>query len=76
MYLWTILTQNQIPMRYTSEFPNLPHYPPGTPRSFSKSNPADGLAFARGRTNPNCLPLHVPHVHYRDFIPFYGALRF
>jgi len=56
IYLWTIITQNQIPMRYTSDFPILPHYPPGTPRSLSKSNPTDGFAFAWGRTNPNCLP--------------------
>ena len=56
IYLLTIFTQNQIPMRYTSDFPILPHYPPGTPRSLRKSNPTDRPAFAWGRTNPNRLP--------------------
>jgi len=54
--LLAILTQNQIPLRYTPEFSILPHYPPGTPRPLSKSNPTDGSAVAWGRTNPDCLP--------------------
>jgi len=42
----TILTKNQIPIRYTSDFPILPHQPPSAPRSLSKSSPMDGSAFA------------------------------
>jgi len=44
--LLSSLTQNQIHMKYTLNFPILPHHPPSIPRSLSKSNPADGFAFA------------------------------
>ena len=71
--LLAILTQNQIPWRYTSDFPILPHHPPSAPRSLSKSNPTDGFASARGRNNPDCLPQHIFYVHYRDFIPIYST---
>ena len=54
--LLAILTPNQIPFRYTSNFPILPHYPQSVCRSLTKSNPTDEFAFARGRTNPDCLP--------------------
>jgi len=54
--LLIILAQNQIPMRYTSDVPILSHYPPGASRSLSKSSPADGFTFARGKTNPDCVP--------------------
>jgi len=36
-HLLTILAQNQIPKRYTSDFPILLHQPPDAPRSLSKS---------------------------------------
>ena len=49
--LLAILTQYQIPLRYTSDFPILLHHPPSAPRSLSKTNPTDGFAFAHGRTN-------------------------
>jgi len=54
--LLAVLTQNQLSMRYKSDFPILPHNLQGTPRSMSQSNPPDGFTFARGRTNPDCLP--------------------
>jgi len=60
-------------MRYTPDFHILSHHPPGTPKSFTKSNPVDGFIFAQGGTNPDCLPQHIVHVHYGNFIPFYGA---
>jgi len=41
----SVLTQNQIPVRYTPDFPTLLHHPPGAPRSLSKSNSTDRLAF-------------------------------
>ena len=41
-----ILTQDQTPLRHTLNFPILPHHPPSAPRSWSKSNPVDGFAFA------------------------------
>ena len=41
-----VLTQNQMPLRHTSDFPILPHHPPSAPRSLSKSNPTTGFAFA------------------------------
>jgi len=71
-----ILTQNQIPLRYTSEFPILLHHPPSAPRSLSKSNPVDSRTFAQGGTNPGSLPSHTLHVHYGGFIPFYSTWKF
>ena len=37
-----VLTENHIPLRYTSDFPILPHHLPSAPRSLSKSSPTDG----------------------------------
>lgn len=54
-----VFTQDQILLRYTSEFPILPHYPPSTPMSLSKSHLTDGFAFAWGRNYPGCLPQHI-----------------
>jgi len=51
-----ILTQNQIPLRCTLDFPGLPHHPPGAPRYLSKSNPTDGFTSARGRTHQTVFP--------------------
>jgi len=44
--LLAVLTQNQIPMKYTLDFPILAHYPPNASRSLRKSNPMGGFAFA------------------------------
>jgi len=44
--LLALLPQNQILMRYTSDFFILLHHPPGAPRSLSKSNPVDRFIFA------------------------------
>lgn len=38
---FTVLTQNQIPLRYTSDFPILLCYPPSAPSSLSECNPVD-----------------------------------
>lgn len=45
-YLFAILTQNQIPLNYTLDFPVLLHHPRSAPRSLRKSSAADGFAFA------------------------------
>jgi len=54
--LLSILTENHIPLRYTSDFLILLHHPPSALRSLSKSHPTAGLAFACGGTNPDWLP--------------------
>lgn len=42
------------------------------PKSSSKNNLIDEFAFAQGRNNPDCLPQHSLHMHYRNFILFYS----
>lgn len=37
-----------------------------------KNNPT----FASGSPKPNCLSKQIPHMHHRDFVPFYDMWRF
>lgn len=67
---WAVLTQSQNPLRNTSDFPILLHYPH---RYLSKSNLMDEFSFSKGWNNPSMvfvLFCFVLYMHYKDSIPF------